>query len=136
MELALGLARRAPGCDEPAVARKAVHAGVAVAVGHVDVAIGVADHLGRVIERPCRALRQPVRNIAGVRMLAARAELQQQLAVQRERLRDRGGAVGRVDDVVDDFQAMRVRDLAAAPGAQVFPSRSNTTTGGSLRWNT
>ena len=41
VELALAMARRAPRLDEPAVARKAVHAGVAVAVGHIDVAVGV-----------------------------------------------------------------------------------------------
>src|SRR6266851_7374836 len=74
VELALGLARRAPRLDEPAVARKAVHAGVAVAVGHVDVAVGVGNHLGGVIERPRRALRQPAGYVAGVGMHAALAE--------------------------------------------------------------
>ena len=68
VELALAIARRAPRFDEPAVARKAVHAGVAVAVGHVDVAVGVGHHLGRVIERPRRALREPVGDIAGIGM--------------------------------------------------------------------
>src|SRR5712671_1757993 len=42
VELALAMARRAPRLDEPAVARKAVHAGVAVAVGHVNIAVGMA----------------------------------------------------------------------------------------------
>ena len=41
VELALAMARRAPRFDEPAVARKAVHAGVTVAVGHIDVAVQV-----------------------------------------------------------------------------------------------
>jgi hypothetical protein len=45
VELALAMARRAPRFDKPAVARKAVHAGVAVAVGHVDVAVRVDHHL-------------------------------------------------------------------------------------------
>src|ERR1019366_1529813 len=59
MELALGVARRAPRRDEPAVAREAVDAGVAVAVGHVNVAVGVGDHVGGVIERASRANREP-----------------------------------------------------------------------------
>src|SRR3984893_13916331 len=100
VELALAMARRAPRLDEPSVAGKAVHAGVAVAVGHVNVAVGVGDHLGRMIERAGRALRQPVGNVAGVGMLAALAELQDGFAVQRERLRDRVRAIGGVDDVV------------------------------------
>ena len=53
-------------------------------------------------------------------MPAARAELQQGFAVERERLRDRVGAVGRVNRVADDFQTVRIGDLAAAPGAQVL----------------
>src|SRR5580700_7063815 len=52
MELALAFARCAPRLDEPAVSGKAVHAGVAIAVGHVDVTVGVSHHLGRVIEWP------------------------------------------------------------------------------------
>src|SRR6266481_4080236 len=66
VELALGVARRAPRFDEPAALRKAVDAGVAVAVGHINVAVGVGQHLGGVIERPRRALRQPVGDIASV----------------------------------------------------------------------
>src|SRR5580700_10956096 len=120
VELALAMARRAPRLDQPSVAGEAVHAGVAVAVGHVNVAVGVADHLGRVIERPRCAFRQPVGNVAGVGMDAALAERQQRLAVQGERLRHRVAAIGGVDDVVDDFQPVRVGDLAAAPRAQVL----------------
>src|SRR6516162_6749105 len=120
VELARATARLTPGFDEPSIACEAVYARVAVAVGHVDVAVGMGDHLGRVIERPRRALRQPVGNFAGVRMPAARSELQQRLAVEGERLRDRVGAVGRVDRVADNFEAMRVGDLTAAPSAEVF----------------
>ncbi len=54
-------------------------------------------------------------------MHTAPAELQEGFAVQRERLRGRVGAIGGVDHVVDDFQTMRVRDLTAAPGAEVLP---------------
>ena len=43
------------------------------------------------------------------------------LAVQGERLRDRVGAICGVDDVADNFQTMRVDNLAAPPGAQVLP---------------
>src|SRR3984893_8151929 len=119
--LAPPMAPRAPRLDEPSVARKAVHAGVAVAVGHVNVAVGVGDHFCRVIERPRRALRQPVGDMAGIGMDAALTELQEGLAVQGERFRDRVGAIGGVDNIVDDFQTMRIGDRAAAPGAQVLP---------------
>ena len=74
------------------------------------------------IERSRRAFREPGRpGAAGVGVHAALAEFQQWFAIQRERLRDRVGAIGGVDNVVDDLQAMRVRDLAAAPGAEVLP---------------
>ena len=53
-------------------------------------------------------------------MHAPLPQLQERLAVQGERFRDRVGAVGRVDDIADDFQTMRVGDLATAPGAQVL----------------
>src|SRR5215469_9916683 len=49
MELAAAMTGFAPRFDEPAVAGEAVDAGVPVAVGHIDVAIGVTDHLGRVV---------------------------------------------------------------------------------------
>src|SRR2546425_1173369 len=55
VELARAMTRRAPRFDQPTVARETVHAGVAVAVGHVDVAIGGRHQLGRVVERPGRA---------------------------------------------------------------------------------
>ena len=47
-----------------------------------------------------------------------RAEPQQDLPVEGERLRDGIRTIGGVDDVVDDFQAVRVGDLAGAPGAE------------------
>ena len=53
-------------------------------------------------------------------MNAALAELQKGFAVQRERFRDRVGAVGGVDGVADDLEPVRVGDLARTPGAQVF----------------
>jgi hypothetical protein len=80
----------------------------------------MGDHLGRVVERSRRALRQPVGDVAGVRMLAALAELHERLAVQRERLGDRVGAVGGVNGIADNFQTVRVGDLAAAPGAEIL----------------
>src|SRR6516162_2371095 len=120
VELASATARLAPRFDQPSVARKAMHAGVAVAVGHIEVAIGMGYHLGRMVERSGRALRQPVSDVAGVGMPAALAELQERLAIQGERLGDRVGAVGGVDGIADDFQAMRVGDLAAAPGAEIL----------------
>jgi hypothetical protein len=53
-------------------------------------------------------------------MRAARPELQERLAVQVERLRDRVRAVGGVDDIADDFQTVRVGDLTAAARAQIL----------------
>jgi hypothetical protein len=53
-------------------------------------------------------------------MHAPLAKLQQNLAVQRERLRDRIGAVGGVDDIVHDLQPVRIGDLTGAPCAQVL----------------
>jgi hypothetical protein len=90
MELSLGMARRAPGRDELAVACEAVHAGIAVAVGYINVAIRVGDHFGGVVERPGGAFCQPWRaGAAGVGMNAALAQFEQGLAVKSERLRDR-----------------------------------------------
>ena len=69
---------------------------------------------------PAARSRQPGgAGAAGVGMHAALAEFQQGFAVQRERLRDRVGAVGGVNDVIDDFQPVRVGDLAGAPGGEV-----------------
>ena len=120
VELARALARRAPRLDQPSVRGEAVHPGVAVAVGHIDVAVRVTDHLGRVVERPGRALGEPVGNAAGIGVDAALTELHQRFAVEGEGLGDRVGAVGRVDRVADDLQPVRVGDLAAAPGAEIF----------------
>src|SRR5437764_14692726 len=43
MELARALARLAPGGNEAPARGEAVHAGVAIAVGHIEIAIGVGD---------------------------------------------------------------------------------------------
>ena len=74
VELAGAMTGFAPRFDEPAVACEAVHAGVPVTVGHIDVAIRVGDHLGRKVERSRRALRQPIGDVAGIRVLTARAK--------------------------------------------------------------
>jgi len=74
------------------------------------------------IERPRRALRQPGgAHAARIGMGARRPKRQQGLAIERERLRDRIGAIRRIDDIPDDLQAVRVLDRTAAPGAEVFP---------------
>src|SRR5262249_4765984 len=75
VELALAMARATPRLDEASVPGEAVHAGAAVASGHVNVAVGVGDHLGRMIERAGRPLGQPVGDFAGVRMDAALTKL-------------------------------------------------------------
>jgi hypothetical protein len=53
-------------------------------------------------------------------MPTRRAELQRHLAVQGERLCDRVGAVGRVNRVADDLEAVGIGDLARTPGAEIF----------------
>ena len=82
--------------------------------------------------KPQLELGQPIGDMASVGVDAALAELQQGLAVQGERLRDRVGAIGRVDHVTDDLQAVRVGDLAAAPGTQIFPLAVEDHNGGIL----
>src|ERR1051325_2075519 len=102
------LARRAPGGYQPAGRGETVHPGVAVAVGDIDVAVRVTDHLGRVVERAGGALDEPVLDLAGVGMDAGGAELQLHLAVGGKGLRHRVGAARRVDRVADDLEAVRV----------------------------
>src|SRR5690242_6890275 len=60
MELAHAISRLAPRVEEAAVAREAMHAGVAVAVGYIKITVRMPDHLGGVIERPRGTLRQPI----------------------------------------------------------------------------
>jgi hypothetical protein len=61
-----------------------VHAGIAIAVGHVNVAIGVADHLGRVVERSRCTFDQPILDRTRVGMLPLCAERQLDLAIEGE----------------------------------------------------
>src|SRR5207302_8005495 len=67
-----------------------------------------------------RAFGQPVLDLAGIGMPSRGAELEYHLAVQGERLCDRVGAVGRVDRVADDLEAVRIGDLARTPVAEIF----------------
>jgi hypothetical protein len=76
-------------------------------------------HLGRMVERAGRALDEPVRDLAGIRMLTGGTERQLDLAVERERFRDRVRAIGRVDGVADDFEAVRVGHIPRPPRGEM-----------------
>src|SRR5438270_8906083 len=78
------------------------------------------DHFSRVVERSGGALGQPVFDPTGIGMLARGAERELDLAVQGEGFRDRVRAIGGVDRVADDLQAVRVGHLVAAPGAEIL----------------
>src|SRR5262249_21191528 len=65
----------APGVDELAVARKAVHSGVAVAIGNVEIARGARHEFGRVVKGTGRSRYQVARLFtASVRMDTALAD--------------------------------------------------------------
>ena len=81
-----------------------MNAGVAVTVRHVDVAIGVGQHLGRVIKRFGGALDEPVGDIAGVEWTP---RLPNSINGSPSKVNDFAteiGAIGGVDGVADDFQ--------------------------------
>ena len=97
-----------------------MHAGVAIAVGDVQVAVGRGHDLGGIVERAGRARANLAGHLAaGVGVDAAVADDLKGLAVQREDDAHRVGAVGDVDDVVLDVDAVGLVDGADAPGAEV-----------------
>src|SRR5262249_40050125 len=114
------LAWLTPGVDELAVARKAVHSGIAVAIGNVQIARGARHEFGGVV----KGTRRPRHQITGlftasVRMDAALPDHLQGLAVQGKRHRNGVRAIGDIDDVVDDGHAVWVGDGADPPAAEV-----------------
>jgi len=115
-----GLAWLAPGVDELAVARKAVHPGVAVAIGNIEIARGARHELSGVIKRTSR----PRHQVAGlftasVRMDAALPDHLQGLAVQGEGHSDGVRPIGDIDDIVDDGHPVRVGDGTDPPAVEV-----------------
>jgi hypothetical protein len=115
-----GLTRLAPGLDELAVARKPMHASVAVAIGNVDITRRAGRHLGGIIKRTRRPRHQIAGFFtAGVRMDATFANDLEGFAVQREGYCDRVRAIRDVDDIVDDGHAVWVGDGADPPGLEV-----------------
>src|SRR5439155_19071692 len=114
----LGLAGLAPRRDEPAGGGEAMDAGVAIAVGHVEVTRRGRDHLGRIVEGAGRAGYELAGALApGVRMLPARAQDLERLAVERVREAHRIVAVGEIDHVLGDMDAVWVGEGADAPAA-------------------
>ena len=122
-ELAGTASPSAPACQMRAVGREAVDHGVAVAVGHIEVAAGSDRDIGRMVEGRLRARAVPL------------AERQQQPAFRVE-----GEHLVRVPvhdkdaPVRSRRDAVRVRDLAVAQLRTKFPCASNTSTGVERRW--
>ena len=114
------LARHAPGGFELAVGGEAMHPRVAVAVGDIEVAVGGRDDFGGVVEGAGGAGADFARHFAaGVGVDAALPDDLQGLAVQGVDYAHRVGAVGEIDDVVLDVDAVGFVDGAQAPGAEV-----------------
>ncbi len=99
-------ARSAPGRDQGAVGREAMDAGIAVAVGDVDLAVDRLRCRGRMIEGCIE--RRPVPRAQRLQELAIAVEAQDLMGVA---VGDQDRAMGRSIDVV------RIRQRAFAPGA-------------------
>ena len=110
IELALADAAAAPGHQVFSVRRVLVHLGVAVAVGHVDLALGRQRGVGAAAERlPAHERRR----------LAGHAEGHQHAAVERAFPHAMRAVVGAEDRVVRrHVHAVRAREHAFAPRAQ------------------
>src|SRR5215475_8302902 len=116
-----GLAWLAPGVDELAVARKAVHPGVAVAIGDVEITGGARHELGGIVKGPSR----PRHQVAGlftasVRMHATLPDHLQGLAIQGEGHSDGVRPIGDIDDVVDNGHPVRVGDGTDPPAVEII----------------
>ena len=112
------LAGLAPGELEVAVVVKAVDAGVAVAVGDEQVAAGGRHQFGGVVEGAGGARHQGAGHIAaGVGMDAVPPQHLDGLAVQGVHQAHAGVAVGEIDDVVLNVEAVGIDERAVAPAA-------------------
>jgi hypothetical protein len=111
--------------NQLAILAETVHAAVAIAIGHIQIARWAGHQFGRVVERPRRAQRQdaPVFT-AGIGMLAARAKLFQELAVKGVNLRYVVCLIGEVNHVVHNLESMRAFEYARTPRAEVFAVRA------------
>ena len=115
------LARLAPGGLKLPVGGKAMHPRVAIPVGHVHIAAGARHQLGGVVEGAGRPGAQGPRHFAArVRVDAPVANHLQRLAVQGVPQAHRVLAVGDVNDVVLDKNAVGIADGVQAPGADVL----------------
>jgi hypothetical protein len=117
MELVrLGLARLAPRRDQMPGGGEAMDPGIAVAVGHVEVARRRRDHLGRIVERAGRAGNQLAGALTpGVGVRTPLAQHLERLAVQGVGEADRIVPVGEVHHVLGDVDAMRIGERPDAP---------------------
>ena len=112
------LAGLAPGEFEVAVVVEAVDAGVAVAVGDEQVAAGGRHQFGGVVEGAGGAGHQGAGDLAaGVGVDAVAAQHLDGLAVQGVHQAHAGVAVGEIDDVVLDVEAVGIDEGAVAPAA-------------------
>jgi hypothetical protein len=104
-----------------AIFAEAMHTAVAVTVGDIQIARGCRHQLGRVVERPGCAQRQNFPVFAtGVGVLAARAQLFEQFAVECIDQRDVVVLISHINNVIDDLEAVRAFEQACTPGADVF----------------
>ena len=107
VELAGIAARLAPGLEQLAVGRVFVHAGIAVAVGDVDLALRRQRGVSAAVERLAAHIR---------RRLFGNADRQEHLAVGRTLAHGVVAVVGAIEIVVGiDVQAVGAREQAFAP---------------------
>ncbi len=115
------LAWRTPGHLQLSVRGEAMHPAVAIAVGHIDIAIGVGHHFGGVVERRAGTLHQPILcHDTGIGVHAAPTELHQRLPFEGERNANGIGTIGGVADVIYYLEAMRLLHRTSAPSAEVI----------------
>ena len=112
------LARLAPGILVVAVVVEAVDAGVAVAVGYIQVAAGRGHQLGGIVERAGGSRHQLAGHL-GARIGVHHVATQHLDELAVERVHHAGGRVpvGQVHDVVLDVEAVGVHVAAVAPAA-------------------
>ena len=114
-------ARLAPRRQQLSIGRELVHARVAVAVRHVDVAFGRQRGVGAAVERqPAHERRRPTRH----------ADLQLEFSLRRETAHGVVAVIGAIDRVVRaDVNAVGFLNTPSPHERRKLPSRSNTTTG-------
>src|SRR5262249_23588431 len=116
----LRLARLAPRRNQPAIGGKAMHAGVAVAVSHVQVARRGWDQLGGIVEGGSGAGDKGAGTLTpGVRVLAPLAQYLERFAIQGVNETHGIFPVGEIHDIIGNVDAMRIGEGPDTPATQV-----------------